>query len=235
MKYTIWREGRLDLKKIIKVVLVCSIIISLTCGVFVRYFCIKESNIETEMSNFSLEDKITKLDYYSDENDFDLDELEQMIKDEVESGKESECIIEAYPTGCTYVNNTVLMQEVEVKEVIKGKCKYKKIWISNNGSTINVDKDGEVILAGFEYGLMKKNNKYLIFCQASEINDWSNKKVYEINDSMWFPYFNLDKNSNKLASNSKYDREIEFYTDSPIILKFYNSLKKEIIDEFYKK
>lgn len=220
------------MKKIIKLVFLFSIIISIAGAFLVRNYGMKKTDILTEMKDFSLEKRITKLDSYSNENDIELYDAEQMIEDEIESGKETQCIVEACPTGCTYVNNTVLMQEVEVKKVIKGNCEYKKIWISNNGSTINVDKDGEVTLVGYDYGLMKEKNKYLIFCKASEINKWSNRKIYEIDDSMWFSYFNLDKDSNVLATDNNYDMEIEFYTDSSDVLKFYNSMKKRIIDEF---
>lgn len=94
------------------------------------------------------------------------------------------------------------------------------------------NSNGEVTLVGYDYGLMKGKNKYLIFCKASEINKWSNRKIYEIDDSMWFSYFNLDKDSNVLATDNNYDMEIEFYTDSSDVLKFYNSMKKRIIDEF---
>ncbi len=222
----------MDLKRIIKITFFSTIIIFFVGGFLVRWEYRKESGIENEMNNFSLEKQITKLDYYSDESDFDLEELDQMIKDEIENGKESECIVEAYPTGKTYVNNSVLMQEVEVKKVIKGNCESKKVWINNNGATVNVDKNGEAILVGYDYGLMKENNRYLIFCQASEINDWSNKKIYDINDMMWFSYFNLDKNSNELASDNYYNPNIEFYTGSEVVLEFYNNLKKEIIDKF---
>ena len=94
------------------------------------------------------------------------------------------------------------------------------------------NSNGEVTLVGDDYGLMKGKNKYLIFCKASEINKWSNRKIYEIDDSMWFSYFFFFLDSNVLATDNNYDMEIEFYTDSSDVLKFYNSMKKRIIDEF---
>ena len=219
------------MKRVFKIIVILDVAISFIIAFSLRNSYADNSIIHAEMNNFLLEKSITKIDYYCGEDDFELDETYEILKNEIKAAKESECIIEGYPTGCTYFNKDVVLQEVEVKAVIKGFCESKRVWISNNGATVEEKMNGDITLIGYDYGLMKEGNKYMIFCKPNAINNWSDKKVYEINDAMWFSYFNMDTESHELVSRNDYKRDIEFYTDSYRVLDFYNKLKKVIISE----
>ena len=113
---------KFKLKKLYIFAIVC--IISLIAAFGIKSVNSKKSDMSAEMRDFSLEKNIDILDYYYGENDYDLKEEKSMIKDELKNASDNSVVVKVVPTGNTYANNGVIMQEVNVQKVYKGKCQY---------------------------------------------------------------------------------------------------------------
>ena len=223
---------KFKLKKLYIFAIVC--IISLIAAFGIKSVNSKKSDMSAEMRDFSLEKNIDIIDYYYGENDYDLKEEKSMIKDELKNASDNSVVVKVVPTGNTYANNGVIMQEVNVQKVYKGKCQYKKIWLRNTNSWIVMDKKGTVKLVGQDYNLMEKDNQYMVFGNNCKINKWSKKKILDLAENMNYNYFNLSNDYNKTVKSKKYNMGQEFYSDSSKILSYYNKLKKNIVGLYEK-
>lgn len=210
------------------IVLVAFIAASVIAAFVVRNTFFEENNINNYTTVEMLQKEELIIDNYATEEDFSEEELKIFVESECEAVLDSEYVFKVSPTGNLYFNNSVIMQEVLVDSVIVGQCKNQKIWICCEGSTITDNKNNTYSLIGLDYSLMQPECQYLVFCMPSEINEYSKEKVYHIDDSLWFSYYNITKDSEKMMENEYYDKEIEFYTDSEKILGCFNQLKIEI-------
>jgi hypothetical protein len=210
-------------------------IVALMLCCVAAFFTKKLLFIENDMNNYimlnKLQDKTMVVENYSTQEDFSEEELKSFVATQCEAAMDSEYVLNVTPTGNLYINNSVLMQEVMVNRVIKGKCVYEKIWICSEGCTIEYGNDVYDLL-GMDYSLMQLENQYIVFCIPSEINQYSDKKVYYTDDTLWFPYYNITSTHENVMEDEYYNKNIEFYTDSDTILKYYNQLKVNILKEF---
>lgn len=212
------------------IVLLGLIIVSIMAAFGVRNYFFEKSNITNYMELKTLQNERMIVESYSSEEDFSEEDLRNFIRDESEMAMQREYIFEVIPTGKLYINNSVIMQEVSVLNTIKGTCEYEKIWIRSEGCTIARKDENAFGYIGLDYSLMQQENTYLVFCVPSEINQHSDKKIYNTDDSLWFPYYNITKNSENVMKSRYYDKEIEFYTDSEVILNSFYQLKNEIFE-----
>lgn len=206
------------------------ILISVILAIVVRNNMFEKSHISNYVTLDVLQNEKLMINSYSTEKDFSEEDLARFVECECEVALERENVFVVYPTGNLYVNNSVIMQEVLVEEVIKGQCEYEKIWICSQGSSIIDNGDNTYVYVGLDYSLMQLENKYLVFCIPSEINDYSNKKIYNIDDNLWFSYYNITRDSEMVMEDTLYNENIEFYTDSELVLRYYNSLKEELFE-----
>lgn len=212
------------------VVLFALLVVSVVAAFVVRNCLFEEDNINNYMTLEVLQSEKMIVNSYSIEDDFSEEALARFIEDECESVTDAEYAFEVSPTGNLYINNSVIMQEVLVDSIIKGQCEYEKIWICSEGSTIQYNDDNTYGYIGLDYSLMQRDSSYLVFCIPSEINEYSDKKVYNTDDSFWFSYYNITGDSEKVMEDVYYDKEMEFYTDSRVVLDGFNELKKEIFE-----
>lgn len=190
------------------------------------------------LSNYMRLDELQKLDLkvdYIETSEDWTDEWYNSFSDrQLLGAEECKCIIVANPTGEIYFNRGSILQEVYVKNVIKGECSYGKIWIQNGLNSTMEYKDGVVTICGMDRSFMQKDCEYLLFCDEMTANDFSNKKVYNEAEGMWFGCYNLTRDYNKAMNRgeNKYNPEIEFYTYSLKTILCYNDAKHKLIDKY---
>jgi hypothetical protein len=204
------------------------LLISIVLAIIVRNTMFKKDSISNYMTLDEVQSKNLTVANYNYKEEFEEEYLDDFAEEVYNNALECENAFIVSPTGNLYVNNEVIMQEAIVEQIIKGQCKYEKIWICSEGSSIERSSDDAYTYKGITYSLMQLENKYLVFCDPSEINDYSDKKIYYINDSLWFSYYNITKDSDKVMDGRKYDENIEFYTDSEPALKCFNEMKHKI-------
>jgi hypothetical protein len=192
------------------------------------------SNSANETTLEQLEQFHIKIDYVVDETDWDDSFFESFTDIQLEKAEECGDILIGTPTGNIYFNVGGIYQEVEVEEVIRGNCEYKTIWL-HNGLTSTFEYDGDsVILKSMHRNLMQEDCRYLLFCNASAANEYSDRKVYREPDDMWFGCYNLTRDSDILLTedNREYNPKIEFFTSSERILECYIAAKKKLIENY---
>lgn len=130
-----------------------------------------------------------------------------------------------------------LGQEIYIEKVLKRtditEGNYYYIYGAEN---FVIDTDGKTIYTGLK-NLMKTDDFYLIFLEASILNEFSQSHSYSLNCS-FFSYLNLEKNStyfiSKPLAEVKYLDllDAEFYVGSERILDQMNYIKSKIIEKF---
>lgn len=157
--------------------------------------------------------------------------------EQMAGAKQCANILVGKPTGNIYFNKGTILQEVVVQEVLKGKCKYKKIWLQNGYlSTLEYEK-GKVMISGMDRSFMQEDATYLLFCDSLATNRYSDKKVYTETEGMWFGCYSLTRSSDIVMEegNNKYNEEIEFYTSSEKTIEYYNKAKQMLIEKYCNK
>jgi hypothetical protein len=94
-----------------------------------RTFLFTENDMDNYMTLDDLQNKKIVIESYSSQDDFSEKKLNSFVKTEFEVANACEYVFNVTPTGNLYINSSVIMQEVSVNSVIKGKCDNKKIWI----------------------------------------------------------------------------------------------------------
>lgn len=153
---------------------------------------------------------------------------------QIEGSKEAGCILIAIPTGNLYFNRGTILQEVLVEQVIRGTCKYEKIWLQNGLRSTLVYEDEHVTLKGMDRSFMQEDCKYLLFCDSLATNKYSDRKVYTETDAMWFGCYNLTRDCAIVMGENEntYRSEIEFYTSSEKNMQYYNEAKRALIEMY---
>lgn len=176
-----------------------------------------------------------QVEYVEDSASWTSEVYDSFTDNEVAGAKECSCILVGKPTGNIYFNRGTVLQEVYVTKVIKGSCKYKKIWIQNGlKSTLTYDK-GTVLIKGMDRSFMQEECEYLLFCNPIATNQYSDKKVYTEAEGMWFGCYNLTRDSNIIVegNDNTYNPQVEFYTTKEKTIECYNQAKRKLIEMYY--
>lgn len=214
------------------IVLAIIMIASIIGAYIVRNTFFEETTIKNDTTIETLQKETVIIENFLTEDDFSKEELETFVERESKTALDSEYVFKVSPTGNLHFNNSVIMQEVLIERVIVGSCKEEKIWICCNGSILVNKEDNTYSIEGLEYSLMQPEYEYLVFCIPSEVNTYTKENIYHIDDSLWFSYYNITKDSEKIMENVYYDKELELYTDSNRLLGYFNELKTKIFELF---
>lgn len=138
--------------------------------------------------------------------------------------------------GITNYTNS-LGQEIFVEKVLKGtgisEGNYYYVYGSEN---FLIDANGNTVYTGLK-NPMKPNDSYLIFLEASILNELSQSHTYSLKGS-FFSYLNLEKNGTYLISDPLTEvkyldlMDTEFFVGSVRVLNQMNHIKSKIIEKF---
>lgn len=209
------------------------VLLSILAAIVVKSTFFQETSINNNMKLGELQSQKLFLDTYAGKTDWDEESLKEFVEEEFSSVEDAGNVMIATPTNNIFCNRAVIMQEVRVVENKKGTCKEKTIWLVSEGSTVKRGKDGSLTLMGLDYSLMQTGCNYLVFCKPFESNAYSDKKVYFLDDSFWFPYYNLTRDSLQVMQDKSYHKEIEFYAETKEILEAFQELKKKIRKHYH--
>lgn len=229
---------RLHEKKIIYPVIG---LLLLFCAAFVlRLLAFQSSPLTNDMTLEELEGISLKIGYVQTEDGWHEQwhgaSSVSYVDSELAGAKESPCILRVTPTGNLYFNSGLILQEVQVEEVIKGECSYHVIWLTNGLWSTLEDRGDDVLLIGMERSFMQEGCEYLLFCEPSATNAYSEKKVYTETDSMWSGCYNISRSCDTLVAETEpdYDPAIDYYTSSGEVLSDYEEARQALIETYCK-
>lgn len=223
------------MKKKIKIIGLIIGIIWLFGGAFVlKHYAFQDAPITQNMTLEQIQQLPIKMAYVETEEGWNEASYASFCKKQLAGAEKSDCIMKVTPTGNLYINRGLILQEVSVKNVIKGECRYDTIWIKNGLRNGLVYRGKDVLLAGKDTSFMQEGCEYLVFIEPAATNQYSEKKVYEEFEEMWFGCYNLTKDSNTIvdANEPEYDPDIEFYTSNEKLIECYNEAKKELVKKY---
>jgi len=223
-----------------KVYVLCGLLVvvllTIALAPFIKGQVFSYAPISNEMLLEDLQKQKIRVTYVETIEDWDETSIKQFGDEQLRKSKKCKTIFVVKPTGNLYFNAGLIMQEVTIKKVIKGKETSDTIWVRNGlHSTLTYDKKkNEVELSGMDRSFMQTDCEYLLFCKALETNPYSNQKMYTEFGNMWFGCYNLTNSSDKTVpiKNAYYDSSIEFYVDDEELLSGFNEAKKKLI-EYY--
>ncbi len=225
------------LKKIIKnkgVLLIGFIccVICLCC--IARQVGYKNAPISTEMTLEELEKQNIRVQYVDEAEGCTDEYFEDFVQEQIEEAENCPNILLVKPTEQIYFNKDMVLQQVEVKQVIKGKCSYDKVWITNGLSSSLSYNGTDVILSGMERSFMQTDCEYLLFCNASYVNKYSDKKIYSEAENMWIGCFNVTRDCVTTVEGDLcyYNPAIEYYSTNKKLLNSYMETKHSLIDKY---
>lgn len=225
------------LKNIVKnkgaVGIVCICCILCICWV-ARQCGYSRAPISTEMTLGELEKLKIRVQYVDEATGCTDEYFQSFVQEQIEEAKNCSNIFWVKPTEQIYFNKDVILQEVEVKQVIKGKCTYDKVWITNSLSS-TLDYNGtDVILSGMERSFMQTECEYLLFCDASYINAYSDRKIYSEAENMWIGCYNVTRDCLTTVDGDfcYYDSSIEYYSTSKKLLNSYMETKHVLMEQY---
>lgn len=227
------REKRILFRSIIALLI-------LFCGAYVlRMIAFKKAPCKNEMKLSQLQKNDIKVQYLDSSEDWTEAELDDFRSNEIEVAKTCEYIFKAKPTGKIYFNRSVILQEVRVEKVIRGACDYSTIWINNGlAATLTYD-EGNIILTGMPRSFMQEDCEYLIFCEAADINKYSDRKVFQEQEGMWLCCYNVTRDCDTTVNKeypdyNDYDKNIEYYNSNKGVLEYYIETKKILMEMYLK-
>lgn len=214
--------------------LLIGIILSGGVILLLKHFAFPSSPISNNMSLKKLQQMDLRVTNIETSEGWSEEGYDLFCEQQLEGAESCANIVIGKPTDNIYFNRGTILQEVSVLEVLRGKCKYKKIWVQNGLlSTIKFD-EGKVLVTGMDRSFMQEDCTYLLFIDSLRTNKYSTKKVYTETDKMWFGCYNLERDCDVIMSgdDDKYNEEIEFYTMSERIMKCYNQAKRKLIETY---
>lgn len=225
------------LKKIIRnkcVVLLVSICCIICFCYIARQSGYNSAPISMEMTLKELEKQNIRVQYVDEAKGCTDEYFESFVQEQIEESENCSNIFLVNPTGQIYFNKDIILQEVEVKQVIKGKCSYDKVWISNGLSSTLTYDGTDVILSGMERSFMQTKCEYLLFCDTSYINKYSDKKIYSESENMWIGCYNVTRDCVTTVEGDLcyYDPAIEYYSTNKKLLNSYMETKHVLMDKY---
>ncbi len=224
------------IKKKYKQVLIVLLSISIAVVVIIaiRNIAFQSCPLSNNITLDDLQEMDIQVEYIEDSKSWTSEVYDSFCDDQIAGSKKCSCVLIGVPTGNIYFNRGTILQELYVEQVIKGECKYEKIWLQNGLlSTLTYDEDS-IILKGMDRSFMQEDCKYLLFCDPIATNEYSEKKVYTEADAMWFGCYNLTRDCDIVMeeNQNEYNSEIEFYTSSEKTVSYYNEAKRKLIEMY---
>ncbi len=200
----------------------------------VRNLAFRSSPLSNHMTVEEVESLGITVGYIETSEEWTDDVYDSFCKEQKSGAKECGNIFVGIPTGNIYFNRGTILEEVTVEQVIEGNCKYDTIWIRNGLNCTLRYEDGGVFLKGMDRSFMQKDCKYLLFCDSSPTNKYSDKKVYTETEFMWHGCYNITRNSDYVMEEgeNQYNPRIEFYTTSQRTLDVFNQAKSKLMKKY---
>lgn len=151
----------------------------------------------------------------------------------------AECILVVKPTGNIRFQTDTTMQEILIKEVIRGEESTGVIgWIILDGTRIETSElgKGKIELYSYAANLMLPEKEYLLFCNPCILSDYTDQTYFMFPGGM--TYFALDNNECVAAvyEEGKYYRDYpqcEFYVETEKTIAAVTEFKNQVIEYFY--
>ncbi len=210
------------------------ILLILLLAPFLKQQVFSDAPISNKMTLEELQKQKIRVTYVETMKEWDNASIKAFGEEQLKKAKKCKTVFIVKPTGNLYFNEGLILQEVKIEKIVRGKEMSDTIWVRNGlHSTLTYDKEkGEVELSGMNRSFMQIGCEYLLFCKPFETNQYSKHKIYTEVDDMWFGCYNLTKSSNKTVSLKKayYDPSIEFYVDDKRLLSAFNEAKKKVME-----
>ena len=202
----------------------------------IRNIAFQNAPCKNEMTLEELQSKSIKVKYVETGENWTEEMYTNFSKEQLEASKECSYIFKVIPTGNIYFNAGIILQEVTVEDVIRGKCEYETIWIHNGLRTTMKYNGKNIILLGMDRSFMQEDCEYLLFCDSLPTNKYSNKKVFHEAEEMWMGCYNVTRDCEETVQKklADYNAKIEFYSNSEKIISCYNEAKDVLIQEYIK-
>lgn len=196
---------------------------------FAKAPCKNETTLDELQSNR------IKVEYVED--GWSDEKYESFCSDELMASEECRYIFKARPTGRLYFNQSLILQEVQVEEVLGESCDYETIWIDNGlAATLRYNKEN-IILSGMNRSFMQEDCEYLLFCEEVGTNSYSKRKVFrEMEEGMWTGCYNITRDCETTVELEypDYNPEIEYYSSNQRVLECYIEAKKALMERYLK-
>lgn len=208
------------------------VLLTMILAPFIKSQVFSYAPITNEMTLEDLQKQKIQVTYVETIEGWSEKDITQFGKEQLKKSKKCKNVFIVKPTGNIYFNQGLILQEVRINKVIKGKETADTIWVRNGlHSTLHYKKKkDEVELSGMNRSFMQTDCEYLLFCKPSETNIYSTHKIYTEAGNMWFGCYNLTKSSDQVvpAKNAYYDSSIEFYADSEKLLLAFQDAKERL-------
>lgn len=212
------------------------IVISAMTGIAFRNFAFKEALFSNCITVKDLEKCKIKIEYTYDAGNWEQADFDAFVEEQLEGAKDVSNILVVKPTGNIYFNNDIVLEEVNVKTVIKGKCKYNTIWI-NDGLLNSIRYENEqVVVTGYDRSFMQEDCEYLVFLDELDTNKYSERKVYSETEAMWNGCYNITRDCVETSGKKMvtYNPDIEYYNNSKELLECYMKAKHSLMEAYMK-
>lgn len=194
----------------------------------------RKAPCENEMTLGELQKQSIAVEYVETDESWSDESLSVFCQRQMELAENCNTILKARPTGNIYFNQSVILQEVFVEDVMTGDCPYKKIWLDHGLASTMIYQGNQIILSGMERSFMQEDCEYLLFCDPVETNRYSDRKVYREMDEMWIGCYNITRDCMVPVKKDYplYDEKIEFYCTSEKLLGCYRDTKKMLLEKY---
>lgn len=221
------------MSKQIFIVLLAVVFVVVGCRI-IRTIAFPTSPLSNTMTLKELQKMDIEVMYIESSESWTSEVYDKFCEEQIAGSKQCSSILVGVPTGNIYFNKGTILQEISVKQVVKGKCNYEKIWLQNGLLSTFIYEDETVKLRGMDRSFMQEDCEYLLFCDPIATNKYSDKKVYTEADSMWFGCYNLTRDCDIVMKENEnmYRSDIEFYTTSEKTIQYYNKAKRMLIDMY---
>lgn len=199
-----------------------------------KVIAFRKAPCENEMILGDLQSQSIAVEYVETDEGWSDESLSEFCQSQMELSDNCSTILRVKPTENIYFNQSVILQEVSVEDVMKGDCPYKKIWLDHGLASSLIYQDNKIILSGMERSLMQEDCEYLLFCDPVETNSYSDRKVYREMDEMWIGCYNITRDCLDTVKKDYplYDEKIEFYCTSKRLLECYMDTKKALMEKY---
>ncbi len=194
----------------------------------------RKAPCENEMTLGDLQSQSIVVEYVETDEGWSEESLSGFCQRQIELSEDCTTILRVKPTENIYFNQSIILQEVSVEEVVRGDCPDKKIWIDHGLASTITYRDKKIVLSGMERSFMQLDCEYLLFCDPVATNRYSDRKVYREMDELWIGCYNITRDcvDTVQKNDPPYDDKIEFYCTSKSLLECYMDTKKALKEKY---
>lgn len=163
--------------------------------------------------------------------------LQDTIDEYIDFYETDECVFVVEPTGNLNFQSWITMQEVVIKEVVRGSGDVgERCYIINQGGRIATENNA-VNLWSYGVNLMLPGKEYLLFCNSCELSEYRDETYYVHSPGIF--YFALDDECvAAVYEEGKFYKDYpqcEFYVESEATIQGITEFKKQIMEHFCNK